>query len=144
VTTRAADRRDEALRALLHARGLRATPQRLTVLRALARAKAPVSHPELAERLADQGMDRSTVYRSLLTLTEAGITVKAALGDNVWRYELMKDATEHHGAHPHLVCGDCGAVSCLPEDAVRLDDGGLGIEVDSVQLRGRCADCNES
>lgn len=134
-------RREARLRDLLHDRGLRVTSQRIAVLRALSRAKQPISHPELAERLADQGMDRSTVYRNLLSLTDAGITVRTALGDNVWRYELMRDEAENHGAHPHLVCDDCGTVACLPESAVRLEDGDLGIEVDSVQLRGRCSDC---
>lgn len=141
--TKAPTRREAHLRDLLHERGLRVTKQRLEVLHALARAKVPISHPELAERLAGCGMDRSTVYRNLLSLTEVGITVRTALGDNVWRYELMRDEAKDHGLHPHLVCGDCGEVSCLPEGAIQVDKKKLGIEIDAVQLHGRCAECQD-
>ncbi len=143
MSAKAPTRREAELRELLHTRGLRVTGPRLTVLRGLARARSPISHPELADRLVNDGMDRSTVYRNLLSLTKAGITVRTQLGDNVWRYELMRDENEQHTEHPHMVCDDCGIVRCLPEDAVKVDSKALGGEVSSVQLHGRCGDCVE-
>lgn len=137
--------RKAELQDILRSHGLRVTHQRVAVLKALSRARAPISHPELADRLADQGLDRSTVYRNLLTLTEVGVLVRAELGDHVWRYELPKKGhIADHGLHPHLVCADCGTVQCLPEDAVSLHGEAAKRQVSEVQLRGRCARCASS
>src|SRR5262245_12023260 len=53
--------RDSDLRDLLASRGLRVTTQRVALLRALAKVKAPISHPELTERMSESGLDRATV-----------------------------------------------------------------------------------
>lgn len=133
-------KRDERFRALLESKGLRITEQRLTVLRALSWSRAPVSFPELAERLAPR-LDRATVYRNLVGLAEVGLLVRGQLGDGVWRYELPSDDSGSHLRHPHLVCVDCGDVSCLPSSAVSLR-GEAAARVTEVQLRGHCASCS--
>ena len=133
-------KRNERFRALLEARGLRVTEQRLTVLRALAWSRAPVTFPELVERLAHD-LDRATVYRNLVSLTEAGILVRSQLGDGAWRYDLPESDQATHGEHPHLVCVDCGNVSCLPANAVSIR-GEAAARVTEVHLRGHCASCN--
>lgn len=133
--------RDDDLRALLAAKGLRVTEQRMELLRELAKLRLPVSHAELTERLAPVGLDRATVYRNLLGLTEAGLLVRTQLGDNVWRFELPTGEVGGHGAHAHFVCTDCGDVECLPSDAVRFKGLGARAEVAEVQLRGRCGTC---
>lgn len=107
----------------------------------LAKLRIPASHPELTERLAGDGLDRATIYRNLLSLTEAGLLVKTQLGDNVWRFELPNTKSAMHGAHPHFVCNDCGDVACLPESAVTLRGQAIRNQVAEVQLRGRCAAC---
>jgi Fur family ferric uptake transcriptional regulator len=133
--------RDDDLRQLLIARGLRVTEQRLLLLRELARLRVPTSHPELTERLAGSSLDRATIYRNLLALTEAGLLVRTHLGDHVARYGLPHTRETEHGAHPHFVCTDCGDVACLPENAVAVRDDLARHEVAEVQLRGRCAVC---
>jgi len=139
---RTSSRRDARFRALLEAQGLRITEQRLSVLRALSWSRTPVSFPELAERLAGD-LDRATVYRNLLALAEAGILVRSQLGDGVWRYELPETAQGSHGHHPHLVCVDCGGVSCLPVNAVSIRRATAAqVEVTEIQLRGLCAACH--
>lgn len=102
---------------------------------------APISHPELYDRLADSRLDRVTVYRNLLSLTEAGILVKTQLGDGVWRFELPRDGEIAHGSHPHFVCNECGTVRCLPTDAVTIRGTRMRGRVAEVQLKGRCQDC---
>jgi Fur family ferric uptake transcriptional regulator len=134
---------DAGLREMLSARGLRVTGPRMTVLRELSRRGPPISHPELAERLADQGLDRVTVYRNLLALLEAGLLVRTQLSDHVWRYELPPTGGATHGLHPHLVCTDCGSVECLPKAAVRLQGAAAHAQVSEVQLRGLCTECRE-
>ena len=138
-------RDSDAFRRLLAETGLRATAQRLAILEALERLEAPVSHPELTERLAGTSLDRATVYRNLVALAEAGLLVRTRLGDGVWRYELPRTRATKHGAHPHFVCTDCGDIACLPASAVVLSGPlAAGREVAEVQLRGRCEDCSDS
>lgn len=81
------------------------------------------------------------MYRNLVSLTEAGILVRSQLGDGVWRYELPESDEAAHGRHPHLVCVDCGVVSCLPADAVSIR-GEAAARVTEVQPRGHCASCS--
>lgn len=141
MTTRSPRLRDEDLREMLSSRGIRVTDQRMVILRELARTRAPTSHPELTERLSGERLDRATVYRNLLALTEAGLLVRTQLGDNVWRFELPLSPTARHGEHPHFVCSDCGNVACLPAGSVALRGEATRNQVAEVQLRGRCVGC---
>lgn len=138
-------RRDAQLAEALRAAGLRKTAPRLAVLAVLERAGAPLSHAEVAETLAPEGLDRATVYRNLVALSEAGLARRSDLGDHVWRFERVARGGRAAGAHahPHLVCTGCGSVSCLEKLSVRFEGEGAalakrGVE---VQLRGPCADC---
>jgi Fur family transcriptional regulator, ferric uptake regulator len=133
--------RAEDLRELLTSRGLRVTEQRVLLLQELARIKSPISHPELTERMADSGLDRATVYRNLLTLADAGVLVRAQLGDKVLRFELPRALKSDHTHHPHLVCSECGNVRCLPAGTVKLHGEAAKSDVAEVQLRGRCVSC---
>lgn len=131
--------REQKLKELLVKKGFRVTQQRLSILGELAQLRVPVSHSELADRLPD--LDRVTVYRTLLSMTDAGVLVRTQLGDNVWRFGLPQVETGKHGAHPHFVCNDCGDVQCLSERDVRLGGGASKNQVAEVQLRGRCITC---
>lgn len=135
---------ESTIRERIQASGLRATRPRIEVLRLLLDASSPVSHPEVTDRLA--GFDRSTLYRNLVDLTEAGLLRRVDLGDHLWRYELAEHAHEE-GVHPHFLCSVCGEVSCLPELALP-DLPGLPRAVSAgqvtIQLEGVCDDCSES
>jgi Fur family transcriptional regulator, ferric uptake regulator len=133
--------RDDDLRQLLIDKDIRVTDQRMAILRELAKLRIPTSHPELTDRLAGASLDRATIYRNLLSLTEAGLLVKTQLGDNVWRFELPTSTSTEHKAHPHFVCSDCGDVACLPQNTVSLRGEAVRIEGAEIQLRGRCAMC---
>jgi Fur family ferric uptake transcriptional regulator len=135
---------DDALRSLLTRSGLRVTEQRMSLLRELARARQPISHPELTERMAGAGLDRATIYRNLVSLTDSGLLVRTQLGDNVWRYELPKTTSTEHGNHAHFVCVNCGDVACLPKSDVTLRGEAARNDVAEVQLRGRCVACKNA
>ena len=62
----------EQLKSTIRGVGLRSTAPRIAVLRRLLVATTPISHGELVDTLAEEGMDRTTVYRNLVDLTEAG------------------------------------------------------------------------
>ena len=141
MATKARLASEEDLRRFLTERGFRVTEQRLILLRELGQLKQPVSHPELTERLAGTSLDRVTIYRNLLSLTEAGVLIKTQLGDNVWRFELPRSTSSEHGTHPHFICSDCGSVACLPASSVALRGEAAKNRVAEVQLRGQCSDC---
>ncbi len=104
----------DELRAAVRGKGLRATPSRLAVLELLRSSDTPMSHGEVADRLASQAWDRATIYRNLTDLAEAGLVRRTDVGDHVWRFEAMNEAHATN-AHPHFVCTECGTVECLPE-----------------------------
>ncbi len=130
----------------LRAAGLRSTSPRVAVLRELETATAPLSHADLVEALEGEGYDRVTIYRNLTDLTEAGLVVRADLGDHVWRFELRDAGKAHQGHHPHFTCTRCGTVSCLPEEVVRLmpvrgAPKAMTARAVEVHLRGLCDRC---
>ena len=105
----------DELRTLVRERGLRATPSRLAVLELLLvnATEQPLSHAEVAEKLASGPWDPATIYRNLTDLVEVGLVRRSDVGDHIWRFEAVNAA--HDGAgHPHFVCTECGTVECLP------------------------------
>lgn len=127
--------------------GLRVTGPRLSVLNVLSSALTPLSHSEVAEKLADASVDRATVFRNLQDLVEVGLLKRSDLGDHVWRYELASGQGAHPvDGHPHFVCSACSAVSCLSGSTITVKAGrGAPATVRKgsfeVQLRGVCDQC---
>ena len=80
--------------------GLRSTAPRVAVLRELEAATAPLSHADLVDSLGSQGYDRVTIYRNLTDLTEAGLVMRADLGDHVWRFEWRELGARAPVGHP--------------------------------------------
>jgi Fur family ferric uptake transcriptional regulator len=132
---------DEA-RDLLQETGLRRTASRVAVLCELATASAPLSHAEVAERLAASGFGAPTIFRCLCDLTEVGLALRTDLGDHVWRFGFRGHHSQESD-HPHFVCVDCGAATCLPDIDVRISprqQGEIG-DVTEVVLKGHCPNC---
>jgi Fur family transcriptional regulator, ferric uptake regulator len=128
-------------KSLLSGRGMRLTKQRWLVLAALSTAGRPLSHSELATLLGTSRLDRATIYRNLVSLADAGLIVRARLGDQIWRYQLPEQDSVDHCRHPHFACLQCGVVSCLPKRCLRLTGDARLHEVTEVLVRGRCAKC---
>lgn len=137
----------EELKSVIRKAGLRSTSPRIAVLRRLSVASTPISHGELVEVLASDGMDRTTIYRNLVDLTEVGLVSRTDLGDHVWRFELKRgNGNGDDARHPHFTCSDCGAVSCLPEVTLKVKQGkgvprALTLQKVEIQLRGQCDTC---
>jgi Fur family ferric uptake transcriptional regulator len=96
-----------------------------------------------------QGFDKSTLYRCLVELADAGLLGRLDAGDHAWRFELRGagGGGEHATSeHPHFVCVDCGKVTCLPDVDVKISpakgtkSGALG-NVTEVYLKGHCKEC---
>jgi Fur family ferric uptake transcriptional regulator len=140
---------EEARTALREAK-LRSTTSRVAVLQHLASSMTPLSHAEVADALVPTGFDKSTLYRCLVELADAGLLSRLDAGDHAWRFELRSHARggDHHedSEHPHFVCVDCGKVECLPEVEVKITSarGAKGSpmgDVTEVFLKGHCREC---
>jgi Fur family ferric uptake transcriptional regulator len=136
----------EEARRVLREAGLRCTTCRVAVLQRLADSVAPRSHADVADELVPLGYDKSTVYRCLVELADAGILSRLDVGDHVWRFELRAPHEHDSSVHPHFMCVDCGKVTCLPEVTVRIapTKGPKSVQgnVTEVLLKGHCAECN--
>ena len=134
-------------KALIRKTGLRSTPPRIAVLKALSKITTPLSHGELVDKLASQGIDRATIFRNLIDMTEAGLLSRIDVGDHTWRFEIKSNQHES-GSHPHFVCTDCGDVSCLPTVNVQVSESSSSKSnkfgnISEVLLKGHCEDCED-
>ncbi len=98
-----------SLRASLHDRGHRLTPQRQRVLglfEGLGEGRH-LSAEEVHQRLlgAEARVSLATVYRTLRLLSSMGLLQELELPEGGRRFELAGDA---HRDHHHLVCVRCG------------------------------------
>lgn len=147
----------------LRAAGERVTPARYAVLHvidAADRADEHLTSEQVGERVAGQApaVHRATVYRTLTSLTEAGVLAHVHLGGAATVYHLAPAGTDTavadhlspgHG-HAHVQCESCGRVQDIPRDALdgvvtRLR-GELGFELSTshAALLGRCRACAAS
>jgi len=129
--------------ALLRARGVQVTAQRLAVMRAVA------DHPH---RTADEieqvvrtdlgTISRQAVYDALGTLAEHRLVRRIQPAGSPSRYE-DRVGDNHH----HLICRSCGRtvdVDCAVGDVPCLtasDDAGYEVDEAEVIYWGRCPDC---
>jgi len=135
----------DRLLAEIRGAGLRATASRVAVLEVLHREDRPMSHSEVVDALEGHTWDRSTLYRNLMDLAEAGLLRRSELGDRTWRFEVSCD--HGHADHTaHFLCSECGAIACLPDLVVTPRDGhalplALAKGDIEVQILGRCDAC---
>jgi len=108
----------------LRERGYRLTPQRQLVLQAvteLGHATPEDVHAWVRDRA--EGVNISTVYRTLELLEEIGLVTHAHLSHGAPTYHATGGSQ-----HAHLVCHTCGTVS-------ELEPGDLGSFVETVRAR---------
>lgn len=133
----------ERAAAELRTAGLRATSQRIDVLRAMEGIHGDVTAQALHEALLAGGtiLGLATVYRTLASLADAGVIDAMQHGHGTcWR----KCAPGHHH---HLTCDGCHRVvevhDCgVGEWASRIaDQHGFANVRHVVELRGTCGRC---
>jgi len=97
---------------LLKERHLKATPQRLSVLKVLCRNEHPTID-ELYEAIKEDfpSISLATVYKNMSMLKDSGAIVEINTPSGKTRYDIYMKP------HVHIVCKNCGAI----EDAEFLD-----------------------
>lgn len=127
---------------IFRARGLKVTPQRQCIFRALHGSDA---HPSAESVFAAVSAEMPTislrtVYQTLNDLTAMGELAHIDLGTGASRFDPNLDP------HQHLVCDRCGEVRDVHADVsgVRLPAAaGRGFRVATTEIvfRGVCAEC---
>lgn len=144
VKTTPSDTSDAALESALRERGMRVTPQRLLIHRALRDLDRHVTADELLaaveERLPNASLP--TVYATLEVLGELGLVRRISAGSGAAAlYDPRPD--DHH----HLACRVCGAVEDLDahvDAAAALRAArrrGFSPEHGELVLSGLCSSC---
>lgn len=129
------------LRSKLQAVGLRVTQSRIAILQTLQVASSPLTHAEVSERVADRGLERAGLYRTLIELADVGLLTRLDVGDHARRFEVSRD-----GGHIHFFCNDCEKISCLfgvsVEKALSVAfKTSIKGTLSQVMLKGRCESC---
>ena len=135
-------------RAQLREKGLRCTNTRIEVLRILDAAKHPLSHSEVVGLLDSNLGHQATVFRTLVSLSNAGLAYITSRAGGINRYEICREELPlRRHIHPHFVCNDCGIVSCLPQALVSINtDQNWAewrdlVERAEFQFVGTCLEC---
>ncbi len=131
---------------------LRRTRQRYTrgrrqLVELLEQAERPVTIPELMDIGASQS--QSSLYRNLAILEQCGAVHRLVSTDDVSRYELAEELSEHHH---HLVCSACGRLEdvVLPPAIERAlvraaeearEQRDFDVDSHRLELVGTCPTC---
>lgn len=131
------------LRRELRAKGYRLTPQRQLVLQAVRDLDHATPEQISTEvRRTANGVNISTVYRTLELLEQLGLVTHTHLGHGSPAYHPA-DMSDHL----HLVCRECGHVtetdtSVAVELAAKISERhGFETDVRHFAVFGRCRDC---
>jgi Fe2+ or Zn2+ uptake regulation protein len=128
----------------------RYTSGRREVVELLAMAGSPLTIEDIAEQAPR--LPRSSAYRHLVDLQQAGVVRRVAANDEYSRFELAEDITEHHH---HLLCTACGRViDVTPAPAfeqtvaryledIAIANGFLSSD-HRLDVIGTCAPCRDS
>lgn len=130
---------------LLEEHGVKVTPNRLLVAKALANAGRPLSLMELEAQL--ETIDKSAIFRTLGAFKDAHLVhVLEDSGDGV-RYELCHSHHNDHDddIHVHFYCTRCHRTYCLEDTPVPRVKVPEGYDVESVSylLKGICPECRK-
>jgi Fe2+ or Zn2+ uptake regulation protein len=133
---------DQELPVALRERGMRVTPQRVVVHRALRDLDRHITAEELLDAVTDRlpNVSLPTIYATLELLEQLGMVRRVQRAGTT----LFDPRTD---PHHHLVCTSCGSVedldATLDSAALERAAGRSGFRYERVEaiVHGRCRDC---
>jgi Fur family transcriptional regulator, ferric uptake regulator len=120
------------------------TAMRLLVLDLLLKQSSAISLSDIEKNL--EPADRTTIYRTLKTFEEKGLTHTIDDGTGTPKYALCMeecDDNEHHDLHVHFYCTSCKETFCLANSKipdVMLPSGFAPSEMNLI-VKGTCDKC---
>lgn len=133
-----------SLERLLHDHGMRATPQRLLIHRAVCDRPKHVTAEQVRAEVSDliPGISLPTVYATLDLFVELGLLHRIPTLSGPALYD-----SDRRGPHSHMVCRSCSKIfdldiSPVTDDAVRAAEAqGFTVESGDLVISGLCAQC---
>jgi Fur family transcriptional regulator, ferric uptake regulator len=130
---------------LLSHKGLQKTKSRLLILSVLLNTTEPLSQEQIAYEIRGHGINKTTIYRTLSSLTAADVVHEAVIRDRIQYYETACHC-KSHTCHPHFICRQCQKTICLTQvhiPLVVLPKGFLQ-QRQQIRIEGLCSACNVS
>ncbi|MGV8112358.1 MAG: Fur family transcriptional regulator [Lentimicrobium sp.] len=125
---------------------LKKTSPRLAIIEALQSAGLPLSETEISKSMGSH-YDRTTFYRSMLTLEESGIIHKIVIDKLQVKYALNEPGKINNPAdHAHFYCHHCQRLICLNEihpGPYKLPKG-FSPQESEIIIKGLCDKCTHS
>lgn len=129
----------------LEHRGIKATANRLLILRAMCRGDEAVSLPMLEGML--HSIDKSTISRTLNLFLQHKLIHCIDDGSGALKYALCNDDCdcEVEQEHTHFTCEECGRTFCLKAVSAPIVPLPYGFVLSSINyvLKGLCPQCSE-
>lgn len=127
---------------ILNQHGIKPTANRLTVLKALAGSKHPLTINELEDQLAT--IDKSNIFRVLNLFHDSHLVHIIEGGGEGTHYEIcLSDHDDHDDdLHPHFYCVKCHQTTCMDAGipAIGLPDGYTYLSA-NFMIKGICPKC---
>ena len=126
---------------LLKTKELKATPQRLCVLKELEKKMHPtIDDLYEALRRENPSMSLATVYKNIGTLKEKGIVIEVNISDGKMRYDIYSKP------HIHLLCKQCHLISDMDYDEDLFDyqvklEKNQAIDIERLDIIASTKDC---
>ena len=135
----------ESIREQFKAHGLKTTPQRTAIYKALAETTSHPTADDLYRRVskAYPMISQNTVYYTLAVLRDAGLVQEV----NFWHDRARFDANV--SPHHHLICLNCRSISDLTDTLLDHLTSPAGVPSDfqvighQVEFRGYCGACRQ-
>jgi Fur family transcriptional regulator, ferric uptake regulator len=130
---------------ILKEKGLKLTPQRRLIVDIIHESDGHITAEDIIAFVQSKmpGVNKSTIYRTLDVLEEAGCVLKSESGDR----SIYHHAEESH--HHHLVCRKCGKTIDCDEDIFSQVEKSLakqyGFQTDfqHMVIKGLCEECGK-
>ncbi len=129
---------------ILERHGVKATANRMLVLKEMAGSDVPLSLSELESMIGT--MDKSSIFRVLTVLMSHHVIHAMEDGRGIAKYELChgKDTHSIDDMHVHFYCENCQKVYCF--DNISIPEvclpAGFSMNSANYMLKGQCPDCN--
>jgi Fur family ferric uptake transcriptional regulator len=127
----------------LKAKGLKLTPQRRLIVDVIHEATGHLTAEEIIKDVQARmpGVNKSTIYRTLELLENAGCVYKSELGNEFIYHH------DEEGHHHHLVCSRCGkTVDCdenlfTPVQRSLKNKYNFSVDFKHIVMTGICEKC---
>lgn len=134
----------DKIESLLAGAGIRISPVRVLILKALMASERPLSSQDIETKL--ETVDRSSISRALSVFSDSHLVHVISDGSGSMKYEICRDSDSDYGhadEHAHFHCRNCGETVCLPATSVPIPvlPEGFHAESTTYVIAGLCPKC---